>query len=65
MLLPAVTDGRLFGRLGIQSYGFLPLKLDPSFGFMDTIHAADERVPVEALEFGTRAMSELLTRYDG
>jgi acetylornithine deacetylase/succinyl-diaminopimelate desuccinylase-like protein len=65
MLLPAVTDGRLFGRLGIQSYGFLPLKLDPSFSFMDTIHAADERVPVEALEFGTRAMSELLTRYDG
>jgi acetylornithine deacetylase/succinyl-diaminopimelate desuccinylase-like protein len=65
MLLPAVTDGRLFGRLGIQSYGFVPLKLDPSFSFMETIHAADERVPVEALEFGTRAISELLARYGG
>jgi acetylornithine deacetylase/succinyl-diaminopimelate desuccinylase-like protein len=42
----------------------VPLKLDPSFSFMDTIHAADERVPVDALEFGTRAISDLLARYD-
>jgi acetylornithine deacetylase/succinyl-diaminopimelate desuccinylase-like protein len=65
MLLPAVTDGRLFARLGIQSYGFVPLRLDPSFRFMETIHAADERVPVEALEFGTRALGEVLARYEG
>jgi len=65
MLLPAVTDGRLFARLGIQSYGFMPLRLDPSFSFMETIHAADERVPVDALEFGTRAIAQLLARYDG
>jgi acetylornithine deacetylase/succinyl-diaminopimelate desuccinylase-like protein len=65
MLLPAVTDGRLFARVGIQSYGFVPLRLEPSFKFMETIHAADERVPVDALEFGTRAISQLLARYDG
>ena len=65
MLLPAVTDGRLFARLGIQSYGFVPLRLEPSFKFTETIHASDERVPVEALEFGTRAISQLLARYDG
>lgn len=63
MLLPAITDGRFLSRLGIQSYGYTPLELDRSFSFMDTIHAADERVPVEALEFGTRALSELLRRY--
>lgn len=63
VLLPGVTDGRLFARLGIQSYGFIPLRLDPGFSFIDTIHAADERVPVKALEFGTRALTELLTRY--
>jgi acetylornithine deacetylase/succinyl-diaminopimelate desuccinylase-like protein len=65
MLLPAVTDGRFFARLGIQSYGFVPLRLDASFRFMDTIYAADERVPVEALEFGARAISQLLTPYGG
>jgi acetylornithine deacetylase/succinyl-diaminopimelate desuccinylase-like protein len=65
MLLPAVTDGRLFARLGIQSYGFMPLRLEPSFNFMETIHAADERVPVDALEFGTSAIAQLLASYDG
>jgi hypothetical protein len=25
--------------------------------FMDTIHGADDRLPVEALEFGTRAIT--------
>jgi len=63
MLLPAVTDGRFFSRLGIQTYGFLPLRLERDFSFIETIHAADERVPVDALEFGTRAISELLRRY--
>jgi acetylornithine deacetylase/succinyl-diaminopimelate desuccinylase-like protein len=65
MLLPAITDGRLFARCGIQTYGFTPLRLDPSFSFMQTIHAADERVPVDALEFGTQALSQLIARYDG
>jgi acetylornithine deacetylase/succinyl-diaminopimelate desuccinylase-like protein len=30
---------------------------------MDTVHAADERVPVEGLDFGTRALSTVLRRY--
>lgn len=57
------TDGRMFSRLGIQNYGFLPLKLPPGINFGATVHAADERVPVEALEFGVRAISTLLERY--
>gem|GEM_PF-5410800 len=27
MLMPAATDGRLFARLGIQTYGVLPMRL--------------------------------------
>ena len=57
------TDGRMFSRLGIQNYGFLPLKLPPGTNFGATVHAADERVPVEAVEFGLRVLSELLERY--
>jgi acetylornithine deacetylase/succinyl-diaminopimelate desuccinylase-like protein len=63
LLMPGVTDARFLARLGIQSYGFLPLNLPPGFNFIQTIHAADERVPVSALDFGTAAMFDLLKRY--
>ncbi|MFA5079344.1 MAG: M20/M25/M40 family metallo-hydrolase [Dehalococcoidia bacterium] len=63
MLFPAVTDARLFARLGIQTYGFTPLKLPPDINFEHLFHAADERVPVEALAFGTDAIYQLLQHY--
>ena len=62
-MLPAVSDARFFARLGIQPYGFVPLKLPEGFDFMSTIHAADERVPVEAVEFGAEAVFRALQRY--
>ncbi len=65
LLLPAVTDGRFFSRLGIQTYGFTPMKLPPDFSFFETIHAADERIPVEAVEFGADAIYNVLQRYPG
>ncbi len=61
-LTPVVTDGRFFSRLGIQTYGFLPLNLPAGFDFLQTVHAANERVPVEAMEFGTQAIFEVLRR---
>lgn len=57
------TDGRMFSRLGIQNYGFLPLKLPPGVNFSSTVHAADERVPVDAVRFGLQALSTVLERY--
>jgi acetylornithine deacetylase/succinyl-diaminopimelate desuccinylase-like protein len=63
LLMPAVTDGRFFARLGIQTYGFLPMQLPEEMRFMDLIHAQDERIPVEAVAFGTRAIRLLLERF--
>lgn len=63
MLLPGVTDGRHFARLGIQTYGFTPMNLPPDFNFFNLVHAADERIPVDALRFGADAVYELLRRY--
>lgn len=63
LLLSGVTDARFFSRLGIQSYGFTPMDLPEDFSFLDTIHAADERIPVDALAFGTDAIYELLGRF--
>jgi acetylornithine deacetylase/succinyl-diaminopimelate desuccinylase-like protein len=63
MLQVGVTDGRFFSRLGIQTYGFLPLALPPDFEFIKLIHAADERVPAAALQFGAEAVGRAVERY--
>jgi acetylornithine deacetylase/succinyl-diaminopimelate desuccinylase-like protein len=62
-LLSGVTDGRFFSRLGIQTYGFLPMPLPEDFNFARTIHAANERIPVDALNFGTNAIYSVLQRF--
>jgi acetylornithine deacetylase/succinyl-diaminopimelate desuccinylase-like protein len=63
MVMPAVTDGRFFARLGIQTYGFTPMRLPPGFHFWRTIHGPDERIPVEAVSFGAQAIYRLLQRF--
>ena len=63
MLLPAITDARHFGRLGIQGYGFTPLQLPADFRFSETVHAADERVPADAVAWGADRMYRLIERY--
>jgi acetylornithine deacetylase/succinyl-diaminopimelate desuccinylase-like protein len=62
-LLSAVTDGRFFSRIGIQTYGYLPMLLPKNFSFIQTIHAADERIPINAVEFGTNAIYQVLQRF--
>jgi len=63
LLLTGSTDARFFARLGIQTYGFIPMNLPPDFNFSTTVHAADERIPIESVEFGAKAMFEVITRY--
>jgi acetylornithine deacetylase/succinyl-diaminopimelate desuccinylase-like protein len=63
MLLPGATDGRFFARLGIQTYGFLPMQLPADMPFMELIHAENERLPAETMEFGTRAIGRVLERF--
>lgn len=63
LLLSGVTDGRFFSKLGIQTYGFLPMTLPEDFNFSQIIHAADERVPAAAIEFGAQAIFKTLSRF--
>ena len=42
-------------RLGITSFGFTPLRLPADLDFTALFHGVDERVPVDALEFGSRS----------
>jgi acetylornithine deacetylase/succinyl-diaminopimelate desuccinylase-like protein len=62
MLLPGITDGRFFSRLGIQTYGFLPMQLPAEMPFMRLIHAENERLPGNAVEFGATAIGRVLER---
>ncbi len=64
-LVTGGTDARHFARLGIRTYGFLPLDVPPDFNSSSTIHAADERVPVSSLEFGAECVYEAVMRYRG
>jgi acetylornithine deacetylase/succinyl-diaminopimelate desuccinylase-like protein len=63
LLMPGVTDGRFFARLGIQTYGYLPMRLPKDFNFWATVHAADERIPVDAVGFGADAIYRVLERF--
>lgn len=63
-LLPGYTDARYFARLGIQTYGFLPMRLPREIA-VDLIHAPDERVPADAIRFGTECLLEAIQRYPG
>ena len=63
LLMPGVSDARFFARLGIQTYGFLPMKLPPGFDFWSGVHGADERIPAAAVEFGARAVHRALERF--
>ncbi|MQA62128.1 MAG: M20/M25/M40 family metallo-hydrolase [Actinophytocola sp.] len=59
-MLSGGTDAKHFQRLGIRNFGFCPLRLPPDLDFSALFHGADERVPVEALRFGTRVLDRFL-----
>ncbi|OBF59893.1 hypothetical protein A5787_20965 [Mycobacterium sp. 852002-50816_SCH5313054-b] len=55
------TDAKAFARLGIRCFGFSPLRLPPDLDFSALFHGVDERVPVDALRFGTEVLAHFLT----
>jgi acetylornithine deacetylase/succinyl-diaminopimelate desuccinylase-like protein len=54
------TDAKAWDKLGITSYGFVPLRLPADLDFTALFHGVDERVPVASLEFGAKVFDELL-----
>ncbi|CAB4939877.1 MAG: M20/M25/M40 family metallo-hydrolase [Actinobacteria bacterium] len=60
-MLTGGTDAKAFSRLGIQCFGFSPLLLPANLDFSALFHGIDERVPIDALEFGVRVLDRFLT----
>ena len=59
-MLSGGTDAKHFSRLGIRCFGFSPLRLPDDLDFTGMFHGVDERVPVDALHFGVRALDRFL-----
>ncbi|HEY5116420.1 MAG TPA: M20/M25/M40 family metallo-hydrolase, partial [Nakamurella sp.] len=59
-MLSGGTDNKAFARLGVAGYGFSPLRLPADLDFTALFHGVDERVPIDALLFGTRVLSRFL-----
>jgi acetylornithine deacetylase/succinyl-diaminopimelate desuccinylase-like protein len=64
-MVPFATDAKHTAALGIPTYGFSPLKLDPEDEFLDRFHQVDERVGVEALRWGLPVLYDVVRRYCG
>jgi acetylornithine deacetylase/succinyl-diaminopimelate desuccinylase-like protein len=61
-LMSGGTDNKALSELGIIGYGFSPLRLPADLDFMALFHGVDERVPMESLHFGVRALDSFLRR---
>jgi acetylornithine deacetylase/succinyl-diaminopimelate desuccinylase-like protein len=59
-MLSGGTDAKAFARLGIRCFGFAPLRLPPELDFAALFHGVDERVPVDALQFGAVVLEHFL-----
>ena len=59
-ILSGGTDAKAFARLGVEGYGFSPLRLPMDLDFSALFHGVDERVPVDSVEFGVRVLDRFL-----
>ncbi len=59
-MLSGGTDAKSFAMLGMRCFGFSPLLLPADLDFGALFHGVDERVPVDALQFGVRVLDRFL-----
>jgi acetylornithine deacetylase/succinyl-diaminopimelate desuccinylase-like protein len=65
VMLPFATDAKHLARIGVPSYGFSPLRLDPAERFLERFHGTDERVALDALGFGVKVLYDVVRRFCG
>jgi acetylornithine deacetylase/succinyl-diaminopimelate desuccinylase-like protein len=65
MMITLGTDAKALSKIGIPTYGFVPLRLDAGAPFLDLFHGHDERVPLSAIRFGVPVLDEVVRRFAG
>jgi acetylornithine deacetylase/succinyl-diaminopimelate desuccinylase-like protein len=65
VMAPFATDAKFTDALGVPTYGFSPLRLDPEERFLERFHGVDERVSVEALRWGLPVLYDVVRGFCG
>jgi acetylornithine deacetylase/succinyl-diaminopimelate desuccinylase-like protein len=65
VMAPFGTDAKAISALGVPTYGFSPLRLDPDERFLERFHGVDERVSLDALRFGLPVLYDVVRRFCG
>ena len=65
IMAPFATDAKQTARIGVPTYGFSPLLLDPEDRFLELFHGTDERVSIAALRFGLPVLYDVVRRFCG
>ncbi len=61
-LTTGASDGRFAEPLGVQVYGFGPMRYEPGAAPSDLAHAHDERISLANVDLGLRALYETVAR---
>ncbi|HVA86246.1 MAG TPA: M20/M25/M40 family metallo-hydrolase [Candidatus Saccharimonadales bacterium] len=64
-MAPFATDAKHTVKLGVPTYGFSPLRLQPEDRFLELFHGVDERVSAEGLRFGLPVLYDVVRTYCG
>ena len=59
-LLAGGTDAKHLAPLGVQTYGFSPMRFPPNFEWRGLVHGHDERIPVDALDWGVDVLYDAI-----
>ncbi|MEO8437924.1 MAG: M20/M25/M40 family metallo-hydrolase [Chloroflexota bacterium] len=65
VMAPFATDAKFTTALGVPTYGFSPLRLDPDERFLERFHGVDERVSVDALRWGLPVLYDVVRGFCG
>jgi acetylornithine deacetylase/succinyl-diaminopimelate desuccinylase-like protein len=64
-LAPFATDAKHLARIGVPTYGFSPLKLGSHEGLLNLMHGDDERIRVDALDWGLPVLWDAVLSFCG
>ena len=61
------TDAKAYAALGTKSYGFSPVRFDPTadLSFSRMYHGHDERIPLDGLAWGLTVLYEVVSEFAG
>ncbi|MCI0346177.1 MAG: M20/M25/M40 family metallo-hydrolase, partial [Chloroflexi bacterium] len=64
-MVPFGTDAKHLVELGVQTFGFSPLRQPPDETYLDRYHAVDERVSIDGLRWGLPVLYDAVRRFCG